>query len=120
MDNEGYFFVVDRLKDFINASGFKVWAREVEEVLYDYPGVELAAVVGVPDAYRGENVKAFIVPTNEAKNSITGDEIIAYCRKNISAYKVPRFVEFREELPLSPTGKIIRRLLREEEFGRKK
>ena len=115
MDDEGYFYVVDRLKDFINASGFKVWPREVEEVLYKYSGIKLAAAVGVPDPYRGENVKAFIVPTDEAKGSLNADDIIAFCRKYLSAYKVPRIIEFRDELALSPAGKILRRVLREEE-----
>jgi long-chain acyl-CoA synthetase len=115
MDEEGYFYVVDRLKDFINASGFKVWPREVEEVLYKYPGVKLAAAVGVPDPYRGENVKAFIVPADEAKGSLNEDDIIAFSRKHLSAYKVPRIIEFRDELVLSAAGKILRRVLRDEE-----
>ncbi len=115
MDEEGYFYIVDRLKDFINASGFKVWPREVEEVIYKYPGVKLVAVVGVPDPYRGENVKAFVVPTDDAKGYLKGEEIISHCKKYLSAYKVPRIIEFRSELPLSPAGKILRRVLREEE-----
>jgi long-chain acyl-CoA synthetase len=115
MDGEGYLYVVDRLKDFINASGFKVWPREVEEILYKYPGVKLAAVVGIPDPYRGENVKAFIVPADEAKGSIQEDDIIAFCRKRLSAYKVPHIIEFRDELALSAAGKILRRVLRDEE-----
>ena len=114
MDEDGYFCVVDRLKDFINASGFKVWPREVEEILYKYPGVKLAAVVGVPDSYRGETVKAYIVPTNEAKGYLKVDDIIAHCKIHLSAYKVPRLIEFRDELPLSGAGKILRRQLREE------
>jgi long-chain acyl-CoA synthetase len=115
MDEEGYFYVVDRLKDFINASGFKVWPREVEEILYKYSGVKLAAVVGIPDPYRGENVKAFIVPADEAKGSLQEDDIIAFCRKRLSAYKVPHIIEFRDELALSAAGKILRRVLRDEE-----
>jgi len=115
MDGEGYFYVVDRLKDFINASGFKVWPREVEEVLYKYPGVKLAAAVGIPDPYRGENVKAFIVPTDGPKGSLNEDDIIGFCRKHLSAYKVPRIIEFRDELALSAAGKILRRVLRDEE-----
>jgi len=115
MDEEGYFYIVDRLKDFINASGFKVWPREVEEVIYKFPGVKLCAVVGVPDPYRGENVKAFIVPTDEAKGKLTESDIVNHCRKYLTGYKVPRMVEFRDELPVTPTGKILRRVLREEE-----
>ncbi len=118
MDEEGYLYVVDRLKDFINASGFKVWPREVEEVLYKYPGVKLCAVIGVPDAYRGENVKAFIVPTDESRGTLNIDDIIAHCKRHLSSYKVPRKIEFRDQLPLSPAGKILRRVLRDEERGR--
>ena len=115
MDEEGYMYIVDRLKDFINASGFKIWPREVEETLYQYPGVKLAAVIGVPDAYRGETVKAFIVPKDDARGSLDTDDITAFCRKKLSSFKVPRIIEFREELPLSPAGKILRRALRDEE-----
>ncbi len=107
--------MVDRLKDFINASGFKVWPREVEECVYKFPGVKLAAVVGVPDPYRGENVKAFIVPKDEAKGSLNPDEIIAFCRTHLAAYQVPRLIEFREKLELSDAGKILRRVLKDEE-----
>ncbi len=115
MDEEGYFYIVDRLKDFINASGFKVWPREVEEVIYKHPGVKLCAVVGVPDPYRGENVKAFIALKDEAKGRVTEEEIIRHCRQYLTGYKVPRIVEFRDELPVTPAGKILRRVLREEE-----
>jgi long-chain acyl-CoA synthetase len=118
MDDEGYFYVVDRLKDFINASGFKIWPREVEEVLYKYPGVKLAAVVGVPDPYRGENVKAFIVPKDDAKGSLNADDITTFCRKYLSGFKIPRIIEFRDELAMSPAGKILRRVLRDEERRR--
>ena len=115
MDEEGYLYVVDRLKDFINASGFKVWPREVEECIYRFPGVKLAAVVGVPDPYRGENVKAFIVPKDEARGFLKPDEIIAFCRTHLAAYQVPRLIEFRETLELSDAGKILRRVLKDEE-----
>ena len=115
MDDEGYIYIVDRLKDFINASGFKIWPREVEETLYKYPGVKLAAVIGVPDPYRGETVKAFIVPKDDVEGSLDVADIQAFCRETLSSFKVPRIIEFREELPLSPAGKILRRALRDEE-----
>ncbi|MBN2570154.1 MAG: long-chain fatty acid--CoA ligase [Deltaproteobacteria bacterium] len=115
MDDEGYIYIVDRLKDFINASGFKIWPREVEETLYQYPGVKLAAVIGVPDAYRGETVKAFLVPKDDVKGSLNVDDILAFCREKLSSFKVPRIIEFRDELPLSSAGKILRRALRDEE-----
>jgi long-chain acyl-CoA synthetase len=118
MDDEGRFTMVDRIKDFINASGFKVWPHEIEEVLYTYPGVKLAAVIGIPDDYRGETVKAYIVPTTAAKGSLKPEEVIMHCKKHLSAYKVPRIIEFREELPLSPAGKILRRFLKEENFSK--
>jgi len=114
MNDEGYFFIVDRLKDMINSGGYKVWPREVEEVLYTNPKVSLALVIGVDDDYFGETVKAFIVPKEDCKNSITSEEIIAYCKKRMASYKTPKNVEFRENLPISPQGKVLRRVLRDE------
>lgn len=113
MDSDGFFYIVDRKKDLIDASGFKVWPREVEEVLFLHPNVKEAAVVGVRDPYRGETVKAFVVP----KNSTDDDEaenIRAFCKNQMAAYKVPRIIEFRDELPKTLVGKILRRKLREE------
>ncbi|HEY0607925.1 MAG TPA: long-chain fatty acid--CoA ligase [Herpetosiphonaceae bacterium] len=112
MDDAGYFYIVDRKKDMINASGYKVLPREIEEVLFTHPQVLEAAVAGVPDSYRGENVKAFIV----AKPGVTpsADEIKAYCRERLAPYKVPRQIEFREELPKTQVGKVLRRVLVEE------
>lgn len=114
MDEEGYFFIVDRLKDMINSGGYKVWPREVEEVLYTHPKVRLAMVIGVPDDYYGETVKAYIVPKDDAVGSITQEEIISFCKERIARYKAPRIVEFRESLPISPQGKVLRRVMKEE------
>jgi long-chain acyl-CoA synthetase len=110
MDEDGYFAIVDRKKDVINTAGFKVWPREVEETLYAHPAVRLVAVVGVPDDYRGEAVKAFVVPRDGARVSV--DELIGFCRERLTSYKAPRIVEFRAELPLTDTGKLLRRSLR--------
>jgi long-chain acyl-CoA synthetase len=110
MDPDGYFRIVDRKKDMINTAGFKVWPREVEEALYEHPAVRLAAVVGVADAYRGEAVKAYVVLRDGER--ATGDDLVGFCRARLTAYKVPRLVEFRAELPITSTGKLLRRLLR--------
>jgi long-chain acyl-CoA synthetase len=112
MDDEGYFAVVDRLKDMINTAGFKVWPREVEETLYAHPAVKMAAVVGVADDYRGEAVKAFVV-LKENCGSVDAGALTAFCRERLSGYKVPRLVELRDALPVTTTGKLLRRLLRE-------
>ncbi len=113
MDEEGYFYIVDRKKDIIIASGYNIIPREVEEVLYMHPKVLEAAVVGVPDPYRGETVKAYIV-LKEGEQA-TAEEIIEFCRQHLAPYKVPKIVEFRSELPKSQVGKILRRVLVEEE-----
>lgn len=111
VDEEGYVYIVSRKKDVIIAGGYNIYPVEVEDVLFAYPKVQEAVVVGVPDAYRGETVKAFIV-LKEGETA-TAEEIISYCRIKLAAYKVPRFVQFREQLPKSAVGKILRRLLRE-------
>ncbi|MFC9931058.1 class I adenylate-forming enzyme family protein [Streptomyces sp. NPDC127190] len=110
MDAQGWLYVVDRKKDMINASGFKVWPREVEDVLYTHPAVREAAVVGVPDGYRGETVKAYISlrPGAEADP----DELAVYCKERLAAYKYPRQVEILADLPKTASGKILRRELR--------
>lgn len=110
MDAEGWFYIVDRKKDQINASGFKVWPREVEDVLYEHPAIREAAVVGAVDAYRGETVKAFV--SVKDGSSVTIDEIIAFCKERLAAYKCPRIVELMDDLPKTVTGKILRRELR--------
>ena len=111
MDANGWFYIVDRKKDMINASGYKVWPREVEDVLYGHPAVREAAVIGVPDEYRGESVKAFI--SLKPGTSTTTEEIIAFCKERMAAYKYPRQVEIVDELPKTVTGKILRRELRD-------
>jgi long-chain acyl-CoA synthetase len=110
MDAEGWFYVVDRKKDQINAGGYKVWPREVEDVLYEHAAVREAAVVGVPDEYRGETVKAFV--SLRPGSTATPEELIAFCKERMSAYKYPRQIELRDELPKTVTGKLLRRELR--------
>jgi long-chain acyl-CoA synthetase len=112
VDEDGFLYIVDRKKDMIIASGFNVYPRDIEEVLYEHPSVQEAVVIGVPDAYRGEDVKAYVVL--KAGKTATEEEIIIYCKQNLSAYKVPRQVEFREQLPKTGVGKILRRALRDE------
>ena len=114
MDEEGYFYVVERAKDMIIASGFNVYPREVEEVLFQHPSVQEAAVVGVPDEYRGETVAAFVVlKPGVAASEETRQDILAYSKRELAAYKVPKKLEFRESLPKSLIGKVLRRELRE-------
>ncbi|MFC0301894.1 long-chain-fatty-acid--CoA ligase [Virgibacillus soli] len=113
MDKEGYFYVVDRRKDMIIAGGYNIYPREVEEVLYEHEDIMEAVVAGVPDPYRGETVKAYIVP--KAGKDIDEKELNTFCRKHLAAYKVPRLYEFRSELPKTAVGKILRRQLVEEE-----
>ena len=111
MDDEGYVSIVDRKKDMIIASGYNVYPREVEEVIYEHPGVQEAVVIGVPDSYRGETVKAVIVL--KAGEKVSEQELIRFCQENMSSFKVPRIIEFRDELPKTSVGKILRRALRE-------
>ncbi|MCU1501434.1 MAG: fadD 7 [Ilumatobacteraceae bacterium] len=111
MDADGWYYVVDRKKDMIIASGYKVWPREVEDVLYQHPAVREAAVIGIPDEYRGETVKAFV--SLRPGESATEADLIAFCKERMSAYKYPRSVELVEELPKTVTGKILRRELRQ-------
>jgi long-chain acyl-CoA synthetase len=113
MDEDGYFYIVERKKDLILSGGFNVYPREIEEVLYEHPKVLEAAVVGVPDPVRGEKVKAFVVL--KPGQTATGSEIIRFCRERLAAYKVPRAVAFRDALPKSLAGKVLRRAIREEE-----
>jgi long-chain acyl-CoA synthetase len=106
-DADGYLYIVDRKKDMIIRGGFNVYPRELEEVLLTHPDVSMAAVVGVPHASHGEEIKAFVVPGPGA--TITEADLIAWCRQNMAAYKYPRMVEFRDSLPLTATGKILKR-----------
>lgn len=110
MDAEGWFYVIDRKKDQINAGGFKVWPTEVEGVLYEHPAIQEVAVVGIPDDYRGETVKAFV--SLKAGTLASEDELISFCRERLSAYKSPKMVEVRDTLPKTVTGKLLRRELR--------
>lgn len=111
IDGEGWIYLVDRLKDQINVSGYKVWPREVEDVLYQHPAVLEAAVVGQPDEYSGEAVVAFV--SLKSAHNATADELVAFARERLAAYKYPRTVHIRSELPKTPTGKIRRRELRD-------
>ncbi len=117
-DEEGYFFIVDRAKRMINASGFKVWPTEVESILYKHPAVEEACVVATPDERRGENVKAYVVLRQDYKGKVTEEEIMQWSKEQMAAYKYPRIVEFIQELPKSGSGKILWRVLQDREFGR--
>jgi len=109
IDEDGYLYIVDRKNDMILAGGYNIYPREIDEVLFEHPKVLEACVVGVPDQYRGETVKAFVVP--KPGEAITEDELDAYCRKSLAAYKVPKVYEFTDTLPKSAVGKILRREL---------
>lgn len=109
MDEDGYFYIVDRKSDMIIAGGFNVYPREVEEVLYEHEGIQEASVVGVQDDYRGETVMAFIV--KKQGYDLTEDDLNTYCRKNMAAYKIPRIYAFRDELPKTAVGKVLKREL---------
>jgi long-chain acyl-CoA synthetase len=115
MDENGYFYIIDRKKDLIIDAGFKIYPREVEEVLYQHPGVLEAVAYGIPDPYRGERLKVAIVP--QPGSHLTAEEILEFCQPRLATYKLPRVVEFRTELPKSMVGKVLRRLLREAETG---
>lgn len=110
VDEDGWFYLVDRKKDMINASGYKVWPREVEDVLYTHPAIAEVAVVGVADEYRGETVKAFVTLQNGQQ--VEPAELVEFCKANMAAYKYPREVEILDEMPKTATGKILRRQLR--------
>jgi long-chain acyl-CoA synthetase len=112
MDEDGYFYIVDRKKDMILAGGYNIYPREIEEVLYQHPKVKEAVAVGIPDQYRGETLKVYLV-LKEGETA-TAEEILAYCREKLAKYKVPTAVEFRAELPKTLVGKVLRRVLREE------
>lgn len=114
MDEEGYFFIVDRKKDLIISGGYNIYPREIDEVLYEHPKVKEAVTVGIPSKTRGEIVKAFIVPKDG--ETLTKAEIIAFCKQKLANYKVPKQVEFRKDLPKTMVGKVLRRALREEEI----
>jgi long-chain acyl-CoA synthetase len=118
MDENGYFYIVDRIKDMINVSGMKVYSRVVEDILHEHPAVKIAGVIGVLDPERpgSERIKAFITLKEGYENKVTEEDIINYCREKLPSYAVPKFIEFRKDLPLTPAMKIFKRKLREEEL----
>jgi fatty-acyl-CoA synthase len=115
MDEEGYFFITDRLKRMINASGFKVWPAEVETLLFKHPAVQEACIIAARDEYRGETVKAVIVLRVDAQGKTSAEDIVAWSREHMAAYKVPKVVEFVDSLPKSGSGKVMWRLLQDRE-----
>lgn len=115
LDDEGYLFLLDRIKDLIKYKGHSVYPREIEEVLYEHPAVQECAVIGVPDPMKGEDIKAFIILKKESKGKVTEQDIIDFTKENLAAYKYPREVQFVRSLPKSGVGKILRRTLREKE-----
>jgi long-chain acyl-CoA synthetase len=117
MDAEGYFHFFDRKRDLIKFKGYSVFARHVEEVLYQHPQIKAAGVVGVPDPKVGNIIKAYVVLESEARGKISEEEIIEFCKQNLAHYKVPKIIEFRGELPKTDVGKVSRRELREESEG---
>lgn len=117
MDADGYFYIVGRKKDLIKASGYSVFPAEVENFLYHHPAVKEVAVIGVPDPYRGENIKAVIVLKPEYKHKVREKEVVAWARDKMAAYKYPRIVEFVQELPKTASGKVLKRVLREREVA---
>ena len=120
IDEDGYFYVVDRVKDMINVSGYKVYSRIVDDVLFEHPAVEVAGVIGIPDPERpgSERIKAFVKLKEEHEGKVTAEDIIKHCEEKLPPYAVPKFVEFRGDLPLTVTEKIFKRELREEEIAK--
>ncbi len=115
VDADGYFFLTDRLKRMINASGFKVWPAEVEALMYRHPAIQEACIISTPDSYRGESVKAVVVLRSTHRDLVTEQDIISWCRDNMAVYKVPRLVQFVDALPKSGAGKVMWRTLQEKE-----
>jgi len=120
MDEDGYFTVVDRIKDMINASGYKVYSRVIDDILHEHPAVDVAGVIGIPDPEKAgyERVKAFIQLKPEFKGKVTEEEIIEFLRERVKPYALPKFVEFRDELPLTLILKLHKKVLREEELSK--
>jgi fatty-acyl-CoA synthase len=117
-DEEGYFFITDRLKRMINASGFKVWPAEVEAMLYAHPDIQEACVIGTRDAHRGETVKAMVVLKAASRGRVREEDVVAWAKEHMAAFKYPRVVQFVEQLPRTATGKVFWRKLQEEENKR--
>lgn len=118
MDDDGYLFIVDRKKDMIIAGGYNIYPRDIDEVLFEHPKVQEACAVGIPDAYRGETVKAFVAL--KPGETLTEKEVIDFCKEKLAVYKVPKLVEFMDELPKSAVGKVLRRSLRDREMEKAK
>lgn len=116
MDDDGFFYIVGRKKDMIIAGGYNIYPREIDEILYEHPKILEAAAVGIPDPKRGETVKAFVVV--QPGETLTEEEVIAFCRDRLAPYKAPKAVEFRSELPKTTIGKVLRRVLRDEEIAK--
>jgi acyl-CoA synthetase (AMP-forming)/AMP-acid ligase II len=112
LDEDGYIYIIDRKNDMIISGGKNIYPREIEEALYKHDAVLEAAVIGVPDDHWGESVTALVVLKTGKR--ATAEEIISFCKENLASYKKPRWVEFRQELPKNPTGKILKRLVRDE------
>jgi long-chain acyl-CoA synthetase len=117
-DPDDYLFIVDRKKDMVIAGGYNIYPREIDEVLFQHPKIMDAVAVGITDEYRGETIKAFVVL--KPGQTATEKEIIEFCRSKLAAYKAPKFVEFREALPKSAVGKVLRKILRAEEESKRK
>ena len=113
-DQDGYLYFLGRIKEMIKCSGYSVFPEDVEVMLISHPAVAQAAVIGIPDPSRGESVKAFIVLKPEYKGKVSAEEIMAWSRDHMAAYKYPRAVEFRDQLPATGAGKVLRRLLKDE------
>jgi len=118
MDEEGYLYIVDRKKDMIIVSGFNVYPRDIDEVLFEHPKIKEACAVGIPDPYRGETIKAFV--SLKEGETMTAEEVTAFCREKLTGYKVPKQVEFMDDLPKSTVGKVLRRKLREMDMEKTK
>jgi long-chain acyl-CoA synthetase len=118
MDEEGYFYIVDRKKDMVIAGGFNIYPREIDEVLFEHPKIAEACAVGIPDPYRGETIKAFVVL--KAGEAMTAEEVIQHCAAKLARYKIPKSVEFMSALPKSGVGKVLRKELRAMEMAKMK
>jgi long-chain acyl-CoA synthetase len=118
MDQDGYFYIVDRKKDMIISGGFNIYPRDIDEVFYQHPKVQEACSIGIPDPRRGENVKVFVV-LKEGETA-TQEELLEYCSTKLAKYKLPTEIEFRKELPKTNVGKILRKQLRTEEMEKRK
>jgi long-chain acyl-CoA synthetase len=118
MDDDGFFTLVDRKKEVIVAGGFNIYPSEIEDALREHPGIDDACVIGIPDRYRGETVKAFVVVKPPAE--LSADDVVEHCTRLLTAYKIPKQIEFRDSLPRSDVGKVLRRMLRDEELAKAK